>query len=148
LATAAGAPVPKKAAPPPAKKSAPAAKKRPAPGKPSAAASKKRPSPSRKSPSKSKSKKRLPSWRTSQQAPTRERYLEIQQALVARGFLAGPPSGVWGAESVAALKKFQASQNLEPSGKLDSLSLIALGLGPKRETNGAKPPPVSEPKQP
>jgi len=130
--TAAGAPAPKKASQPPAKKPAAASKKRPAPAKKS----------------KSKSKKRLPSWRTSQQAPTRERYLEIQQALVSLGFLEGPPTGVWGPQSVEALKKFQASQNLEPSGKLDALSLIALGLGPKREANGTRPPPVSEPKRP
>jgi hypothetical protein len=33
---------------------------------------------------------------------------------------------------VEALKRFQADQNLTPDGKLGSLSLIALGLGPKR----------------
>jgi hypothetical protein len=30
------------------------------------------------------------------------------------------------------LKQFQQDQNLEPNGKLNSLSLIALGLGAKR----------------
>ena len=40
----------------------------------------------------------------------------------------------WGPESVDALKRFQADQNLMPDGKINSLSLIALGLGPKRLT--------------
>jgi peptidoglycan hydrolase-like protein with peptidoglycan-binding domain len=64
--------------------------------------------------------------------PTPERNKEIQQALIDRGYLAPPPTGVWGPESVAALRRFQQEQNLQPTGKLDSLSLIALGLGPKR----------------
>jgi peptidoglycan hydrolase-like protein with peptidoglycan-binding domain len=170
--TAAGAPAPRKAPPPskktapkksapspskktaaPSKKTATPSKKTAAPSRKTATPSKKTATPSRKRPAPSKkttskSKKRLPAWRTSQQTPTRERYLEIQQALAARGFLDGPPTGIWGPDSVAALKKFQASQNLEPTGKLDSLSLIALGLGPKREANGAKPAPLSEPKLP
>jgi peptidoglycan hydrolase-like protein with peptidoglycan-binding domain len=74
------------------------------------------------------------SWRSTQKAPTPERYKEIQQALVAKGYLeAGATNGVWDNSSVEALKKFQADQSLEPSGKLDSLSLIGLGLGPKRD---------------
>jgi peptidoglycan hydrolase-like protein with peptidoglycan-binding domain len=72
------------------------------------------------------------SWRTSQQQPAPERYLGIQQALIGRGYLEGPATGEWGPQSVEALKKFQLDQNLKGDGKLDSLSLIALGLGPKR----------------
>lgn len=128
----------------PTKKTSPAPKKQPA-KKPAATA--KKSSATRK---RSVSRKRVPSWRTGQQTPTRERYREIQQALVSRGFLEGPPTGNWGSDSVAALKKFQASQSLEASGKLDALTLIALGLGPKRGANGAlpKPPPPSEAKSP
>jgi hypothetical protein len=32
------------------------------------------------------------------------------------------------------LKRFQSDQSLTPDGKLGALSLIALGLGPKRAT--------------
>jgi hypothetical protein len=46
------------------------------------------------------------------------------------------------------LKKFQAEQNLETSGKINSLSLIALGLGPKRETAAADPPKPLQPPPP
>jgi peptidoglycan hydrolase-like protein with peptidoglycan-binding domain len=81
-------------------------------------------------------KKPVPAtWRATQQVPTTERYRQIQQALVEKGYLTGPPSGVWGSESMEAIKRFQKEQNLEPNGKLTSLSLIALGLGPKQDLN-------------
>jgi peptidoglycan hydrolase-like protein with peptidoglycan-binding domain len=69
-----------------------------------------------------------------QAAPTAERYREIQQVLTDQGFYTGSINGEWGADSVAALKKFQASKGLVPDGKLGALSLIALGLGPKHES--------------
>ena len=72
--------------------------------------------------------------RGSQQKPTPERYQEIQQALASRGYYSGPVNGAWNDDSVAALKRFQTDQNLPPDGKLSSLSLIAMGLGPKRST--------------
>ena len=68
-----------------------------------------------------------------QSEPTTERYLEIQQALVEKGHHAGPATGQWGADWTVALKDFQQAQNLKADGKLGALSLIALGLGPKRE---------------
>jgi peptidoglycan hydrolase-like protein with peptidoglycan-binding domain len=80
-----------------------------------------------------------------QSAPTAERYREIQQALTDKGFGAGPADGVWGTEWVDALKRFQTNQNLNSDGKLGSLSLIALGLGPKREPMAelaGKPEPI------
>jgi peptidoglycan hydrolase-like protein with peptidoglycan-binding domain len=67
-----------------------------------------------------------------QLAPTKDRYQQIQQALASKGYYSGEPNGAWGSDSVEALKRFQADQNLTPDGKLGSLSLIALGLGPKR----------------
>lgn len=68
-----------------------------------------------------------------QMRPTNERYMEIQQALADKGHYTGEIDGVWDAACIEALKQFQAEQNLTPDGKLGSLSLIALGLGPKRE---------------
>jgi len=65
--------------------------------------------------------------------PTAERYTQIQQALADKGYYTGEVNGAWGADSVEALKRFQQAQNLSPDGKLGSLSLIALGLGPSRE---------------
>jgi murein L,D-transpeptidase YcbB/YkuD len=70
-----------------------------------------------------------------QPRPTEDRYLEIEQALASRGYLEREPSSVWTPDCAEALKRFQKDQNLPPNGKLTSLSLIALGLGPKRDTN-------------
>lgn len=67
-----------------------------------------------------------------QRAPTTDRYLEIQQALQSAGFLENQPSGKWDDSSVAAMKRFQEQHSIPPTGKINALSLIALGLGPKR----------------
>jgi peptidoglycan hydrolase-like protein with peptidoglycan-binding domain len=72
--------------------------------------------------------------------PAPERYKEIQQALADKGYFSGTPDGVWGASSMDALKRFQHDQNLSEDGKVDSLSLIALGLGPKRTAGAVEPP--------
>ncbi len=72
------------------------------------------------------------STRSHQLAPTKERYQQIQQALASKGYFAGEANGQWGPDSAEALKRFQTDQNLTPDGKLGALSLIALGLGPKR----------------
>lgn len=92
------------------------------------------------------------SYRTLQNAPTADRYKQIQQALAEKGYYKGAVNGEWGADSVDALRRFQADQNLEPDGKIGSLSLIALGLGPKRLSAQAKPDakqpdPQPQPKQ-
>jgi peptidoglycan hydrolase-like protein with peptidoglycan-binding domain len=83
--------------------------------------------------------------RTAQQQPTPERYKEIQQALAAKGYFKGPVDGNWGPESVDALTKFQREQSLVEDGKISSLALIALGLGPKRVAVPETPRPPTEP---
>jgi hypothetical protein len=80
--------------------------------------------------------------------PTPERYQEIQQALVSKGYGPGTPDGVWVPDWVAALKHYQQDQKLEATGKLNALSLITLGLGPKREPVGATPPAAPPPPAP
>jgi peptidoglycan hydrolase-like protein with peptidoglycan-binding domain len=67
------------------------------------------------------------------QQPSTERYKEIQQALASKGYFTPEPDGNWGPASIESLKRFQHDQNLVEDGKIGSLSLIALGLGPKRE---------------
>jgi hypothetical protein len=86
--------------------------------------------------------KKATTWRNRQLSPTPERYHEIQDALVAKGYLKSEDAnGTWNQTSVDALKKFQTEQNLDPSGKINSLSLIALGLGPKHDTIASAAPP-------
>jgi peptidoglycan hydrolase-like protein with peptidoglycan-binding domain len=73
-------------------------------------------------------------WRNRQVAPSSDRYREIQQGLAARGYLQpDQATGAWDQTSADALKRFQAEQNLDATGKINSLSLIALGLGPKHD---------------
>jgi peptidoglycan hydrolase-like protein with peptidoglycan-binding domain len=78
-----------------------------------------------------------------QKAPTPDRISEIQQALAKDGSFAGAPNGKWDGATVEAMKKFQETHGLNPSGKLDAKTLQQLGLG--SHTAGAAPPlpPVS-----
>lgn len=132
-----------------AKKSTASTKKSTTPAKKSTVSTKKKTTTAKKSsPSKSSSRRTTASsWRTRQMQPTPDRYKEIQQALIEKGYLEGPATGKWGQDSIGALRRFQEEQNLEASGKIDSLSLIALGLGPKYDTAAvtAAPPPVPRP---
>lgn len=70
----------------------------------------------------------------SQMRPSRERVRQIQQALLDAGFNPGPVDGFWGPNSATALMDFQEARDLEPTGRINALSLIQLGLGPKYET--------------
>jgi peptidoglycan hydrolase-like protein with peptidoglycan-binding domain len=88
-------------------------------------------------------------WRTRQQNPTPDRYKEIQQALVDKGYLKGVPTGVWDADSAGAIERFQMDQKLQPTGKINAPSLIGLGLGAKSagapEAAPLTPPPETQP---
>jgi peptidoglycan hydrolase-like protein with peptidoglycan-binding domain len=64
--------------------------------------------------------------------PTSDRYREIQDALAAKGYLKSPSSGVWDADSIDAMQRFQKDHNLDPTGKLTARGLTALGLGTKQ----------------
>lgn len=76
-----------------------------------------------------------------QQQPGPERYREIQQALADKGYFRGPVDGTWGPDSMDALKRFQTDQNVDADGKISALSLIALGLGPRRDAAASRPVP-------
>lgn len=92
--------------------------------------------PSKKTAPKKKSARRASTPK--QMQPTPERYREIQQALIDRGFLDGEPSGKWDEKSVEAWKRLQKSEALPVDGKLDSKGLMALGLAPNRQVASAK----------
>jgi len=95
--------------------------------------------------SKSGPVKKPVTWRTRQMAPSSDRYREIQSALAARGYLnAEEATGTWSQTSADALKRFQSEQNIDASGKINSLSLIALGLGPRHDAVAAVPKPAAQ----
>jgi peptidoglycan hydrolase-like protein with peptidoglycan-binding domain len=67
----------------------------------------------------------------------------IQQSLSQRGYLNGAADGVWGENTVAAVRAFQRSQGIEPLGEPDVYTLAALGLLPGGEPRSA---PVRQPR--
>lgn len=52
--------------------------------------------------------------------------VEVQQALASRGYRPGPLDGVWGRQTIAALKAFQADNGLDPDGVLGPRTLGVL----------------------
>ena len=120
------------------------------------AAKKKTTSPVKKTVAKSKAVKIAKATKVSarpsnrlQTVPTPERYKEIQEALISKGYLSpAQANGQWNDASIDALKRFQADQKIDASGRINALSLIALGLGPKREVaqapeNSSRIPPAN-----
>jgi len=76
-----------------------------------------------------------------QAAPTTDRINEIQGALARKGAYAGEPSGKWDDSTAEAMRKFQASRGLNPTGKMDALTLQKLGLGSETAGMGVPTPP-------
>jgi len=76
-----------------------------------------------------------------QKAPTSDRVSEIQSALARNGSFAGEPNGKWDDSTSDAMRKFQASHGLNPTGKLDALTLQKLGLGSQTAGVAAPTPP-------
>jgi peptidoglycan hydrolase-like protein with peptidoglycan-binding domain len=76
-----------------------------------------------------------------QAAPTSDRINDIQGALARNGAYTGETTGKWDDSTVEAMKKFQASHGLNPSGKMDALTLQKLGLGSETAGMGVPTPP-------
>jgi peptidoglycan hydrolase-like protein with peptidoglycan-binding domain len=73
----------------------------------------------------------------SQRSIDDDRATQIQSALIQAGYLTGPPSGHWDAESEAAMGKLQADNGWQTKLVPDSRALIKLGLGPTTATAAA-----------
>jgi len=120
---------------------APSTKKKPTASKTSTQSSTHQPSTKKSS---NKSGKRATSGRgKGQKVPTADRVTEIQQALAKDGSYAGTPSGKWDDGTVSAMKKYQQTHGLNPSGKLDAKTLQQLGLGSQTAGVAAPMPPIS-----
>ena len=81
---------------------------------------------------------------TFQTHPDSDRYVEIQKALADRGYFKGEPNGVWGDDSVDALRRYQAGASLPDDGKISALTLTGLGLGPRHDGSTASTVPAPE----
>jgi peptidoglycan hydrolase-like protein with peptidoglycan-binding domain len=89
------------------------------------------------------SKKKSKATARGQKAPTPDRIREIQSALAREGTLDGQPTGKWDDATVNAMKKYQEDHGLNPSGKIDALTLDKLGLGSETAGKGAPVPSAS-----
>jgi peptidoglycan hydrolase-like protein with peptidoglycan-binding domain len=76
-----------------------------------------------------------------QTAPTSDRISEIQQALSKDGSFGGTANGKWDDSTVDAMRKFQGTHGLNPSGRLDAPTLQKLGLGSQTAGVAAPTPP-------
>jgi len=64
----------------------------------------------------------------SPQSMSRGEVKQVQQALDKDGFKAGPTDGRWGHETASAVKQFQHSKQLQPTGQLNGQTVADLGL--------------------
>ncbi len=76
-----------------------------------------------------------------QAAPTPDRINEIQDALARKGAFDGTPTGKWDDSTVEAMKKFQTSNHLNATGRIDAPTLQKLGLGSETAGVAAPTPP-------
>ena len=73
-------------------------------------------------------------------APTpSDTIMRAQEALQAAGYHFGDPDGKAGPATTAAVKKFQGDRHLPVTGKLDSITLSALGIGKSNDATAAGP---------
>ena len=87
----------------------------------------------KKTPTKKTAKRAAPQ-RRSGPAVSEDSILRAQEALNAAGYHLGEPDGKAGPGTTAALKKFQGDRHLPVTGKLDAITLAALGI---RKDSGA-----------
>jgi hypothetical protein len=78
-----------------------------------------------------------------QSVPTPDRIKEIQTALQKDGSYEGQPTGKWDAATMDAMKKYQDKNGINPTGKIDAVSLNKLGLGSGTAGKGAPGPAAS-----
>ena len=67
-----------------------------------------------------------------------ETITQAQEALKAAGYHFGEPDGKSGPATTAAIKKFQGDRHLPVTGKLDSITLAALGVGKSSDPSAAQ----------
>jgi peptidoglycan hydrolase-like protein with peptidoglycan-binding domain len=73
------------------------------------------------------------------------RIKDLQTRLDQQGFSAGNVDGLWGPNTAAALRRFQAAKGLQASGRFDQATLAALGAEDAVPASSAAAPPVSSP---
>jgi peptidoglycan hydrolase-like protein with peptidoglycan-binding domain len=77
-------------------------------------------------------------------AAANDQVRDVQAELKKQGFYYGEVNGTDGAETTAAIRRFQIRNGLTVTGKVNAETLAALGLGGKGAAPGEAPPPVAE----
>ena len=84
----------------------------------------------KKAPAKKTAKARAPQSKSRRTpAPGQETVVQAQQALLDAGYHLGEPDGKMGTATTTSVKKFQTDWHLPVTGKLDAITLAALGIG-------------------
>ena len=73
------------------------------------------------------------------------RIKDLQTMLDQQGFSAGEVDGLWGPNTAAALRRFQAAKGLQASGRFDQATLAALGAGGAASASSAVAPSAPSP---
>ena len=77
---------------------------------------------------------------------TQQQIRTMQRTLNEKGFSAGEVDGLWGENTAAALKRFQAKNELNPTGELDRTTGLKLGLiEPSQSVAVPAPAPATRP---
>src|SRR5665213_3669758 len=90
--------------------------------------------------SKGKSRSKFAAKPKGQAAPTSDRIREIQSALQKDGSYEGEPTGKWDSATSDAMRKYQDKNGVNPTGKIDAISLNKMGLGSETAGKGAPVP--------
>jgi peptidoglycan hydrolase-like protein with peptidoglycan-binding domain len=90
--------------------------------------------------SKGKTRGKVAAKPKGQAAPTSDRIKEIQTALQKDGSYDGEPTGKWDAATSDAMRKYQEKNGVNPTGKIDAVSLNKLCLGSDTAGKGAPVP--------
>ena len=83
----------------------------------------------KKAPAKKSARRRAPKSRSARTVPGKETVAQAQQVLLDAGYHLGEPDGKMGTATSASVKKFQTDRHLPVTGKLDAITLAALGIG-------------------
>jgi photosystem II stability/assembly factor-like uncharacterized protein len=87
--------------------------------------------PAKKAPPRKGAKRQAAPKRSTPRGQSEQTILHAQAALAALGYNVGTPDGKAGAGTTAAVKRFQTDRHLPVTGKLDSITLGALGVSAK-----------------
>ncbi|MGO8917985.1 MAG: peptidoglycan-binding domain-containing protein [Stellaceae bacterium] len=81
-------------------------------------------------------------------SPIAPRFLKhIQARLHQEGYYDGKATGTWDDDTADAVKSFQDASGLQPTGQIDEMTIVALGLAPQQPRQLSQHQPQQQPQQ-